>query len=174
MLLEKIERWDAAKQAFLESLHKLRKDKVGQPSGDQSWSADQIAEHLAKVEEAALGYIQKKSQSDNLSLPGTLEYVKTAFLTFILRSPIKIKVPTPVIEPSDSPNMEETLARWDVAHQGLRQLALALPPEKQKACVFRHPLAGYLSLEQTFHFLTEHYENHHRQLKKLASKLPAA
>jgi len=167
MLTERIKQWEEAREEFLDTFHQLADDQKSVKPSPEKWSAVQIVEHLSKVDGFALRAVKKAATRSNLSKPGIINELLTRFACAYLRSPLKLKVPTDKIAPSNSANVDEVLSEWQSILQELRSEALNLPPEKQDAAMFKHPLIGMINLDQTFRFLTEHLRNHHRQLQKL-------
>ncbi|MEL6823295.1 MAG: DinB family protein [Calditrichota bacterium] len=167
MLTERIKQWEDASEAFLHAFQQLSIDQTTFKPSPEKWSAIQIAEHLHKVDGFALRAVTKAKSRSKLSKPGVINELLTRFACAYLRSPLKLKVPSEQIAPSNEVSIDEILSGWKFIQQELRKEALNMPPEKQEAAMFKHPIIGMINLDQTFRFLTEHTRNHHRQLQRL-------
>ena len=65
--------------------------------------------------------------------------------------------------------MAESLASWQKALEGWRELLESFPPELLDRAVYRHPRAGYQTIEQALRFVVAHQRRHGRQIRRLAA-----
>ena len=153
-LLHSLADWPAVQQ-------QLRPPKDG-------WSAMQVIDHLAKTERE----IQKEMQQ-GLHHPhrlGLRDRLGGLFLQRVFQSSRKVKVPASATAmlPDADPELTAVCAAWDASRRELRSM-LATTPEKQRGLgLFRHPVAGWMTVSGVLDFFSVHMHHHQYQLAGLA------
>ena len=84
-----------------------------------------------------------------------------------MRSPLKIKAPAVASKVPDSITIDEIKEYFAMNSENYRQLLNDLPMELEDKQIFKHPLAGLFNIEQTIHFVREHYLHHEKQVNAL-------
>jgi DinB superfamily len=147
------------------------KDLNWKPKADK-WSVLQVVQHLMRSEDLSLKYVQKKlSFNPVLKRAGIGNFFRILLLKIYLRSPFKRKAPAIVNEES----FPEVASFWDLAKQWnaqratLKSFLSSLPDATFKKAVYKHPLAGRLTLEGMLIFHIEHIRRHRKQILNLLS-----
>lgn len=135
-----------------------------------SWSAFEVACHLYQVEALWLGSLKKYPMKDAKIQTGWNASLKSQLLRISLFLPIKFRVP-PVAAIKEAPaqTWEELQSKWGALRLELRQELEMIPKEKYSFAALKHPLVGYLNVNQTLIFIGDHFFHHKSQLKKLLS-----
>jgi hypothetical protein len=137
-----------------------------QPAPEQ-WSILQVMEHLLAVETATVHYLLRKNYTP-LQPRGLPHALRAFLLKLALASPLKFKAPPLAsLQPHNTSRPGEVLEHWHSIRQKLGSYIEALPADKEKSQLFRHPLAGGLNLHQTLQFIAEHMQHHRRQVDAL-------
>ncbi len=142
-------------------------EQLNTPGPDGGWSAMQCLHHLMLAEAFSAQYIRKKLQAAPSELPkkGFREWFNSKKLSLFMRLPIKIKAPT-YIDTEQLPAHSElapTLAAWRAQRQSLRQYLESLDEAVFDLEIFKHPIAGKLTLGSMLGFFNEHLLRHQAQ-----------
>lgn len=145
-------------------------EQLNAPGPNGGWSAMQCLHHLMLAEAVSEQYIRKKLQTAPSELPkkGFMEWFNSKKLSFFMLLPIKIKAPT-YIDTEQLPARSEltpTLAAWQAQRQGLRQYLESLDESVFSLELFKHPIAGKLTLGSMLGFFYEHFQRHQAQAIK--------
>jgi len=128
-----------------------------------AWSIVEIVQHIA----LATGSIFRTTRpaSGRLRWTGA---VKSALLTGVLRSRIKIRAPVPAIVPRPGVTWEEAQIRMKAA---AARWAEFVASDSFDDTAFKHPLTGRITAAQTATFVVEHFDHHVRQIDRIFAKV---
>lgn len=131
------------------------------------WSPKQALEHILQSEAGVLSYYKKKTQAPAVELPLADEdnHMRSRRLNNRLKSTERYSRPAIMQDPTGDKSVEDYLTYWDDLRNDWSSFLEALPEEYYKRQIYKHPLAGRLTLPQTLEFLTNHIAHHFRQLK---------
>jgi hypothetical protein len=138
------------------------------PAG--KWSIIHILSHLITGERTGLEYVRKKMLGiDATRDAGPYEEFKMIGLVISQRLPfLKYKVPKLIEERTVVYSELATLEKeWDALRKEWGQLLASLPDHHVNRKIFRHVVAGRLSVEQGMRFFGEHILHHRPQIDKL-------
>lgn len=154
-----------------EALSKVPREHLnGSP---ENWGAAEVLRHLQLAEQGIWRYLEKKSNANVEDLPRTDLHSDAAGLRLIqaLESNRKWKDPTNgVISPKEYElSAFDIWTEWKSGHEKAWQNAASIFEDKAWFTVqlFKHPLAGYLSLSDTLAFCSAHIHHHIKQLERL-------
>lgn len=153
-----------------ENLCRQRGDEACRATPPQSgWSVLQILDHILLSEAGTLRYMKNKTaHTKAFKKPTPVSYVRFALLTTALRSPFRFRAPEGVKPPEKEPlpSLEELLTQWAQVREEFRAFLEQFPEGQENKLVFRHPLAGRLTLLHTLSFMKDHLSRHVRQIRK--------
>ena len=157
----------ARRDALLAGLASRSPERLAFRAGGKGWNALDVVQHLALVEESVVGYARKKLLAPPQPVPwnGGLRLIA---LVAVLRSPARVAAPAAQVIPQETLPLDALSERWRAAGAALRDVVLALPAERAKGLLFRHPIAGPLDPSGTLVFLDEHVRHHEAQLARIA------
>jgi ElaA protein len=170
--------WKDARKSFCEELNAL---PFAQLNGTKEhWGGLQVLEHLRLSEAGIWGYLNKKRQANPLDLPNsTLESDGRGWsLIKALQSNARWKDPTPGarLTPGQvqSHDLHQLQSEWEQEQdQAFDLLADAFESDCWwQVQVFNHPIAGRISLSDTFGFGVAHVQHHIHQLRRLTRSIP--
>jgi len=135
--------------------------------GPGRWSALQVLHHVVEAEAGTLAYVRKKMQA-GASLPaaGLASRMRRLSMQFALALPLRFRAPDVAASVPDAVDPETLRARWGEVRGGWRELLEGFPAELEGRLVFRHPVAGRLSLADTLAVLQAHLEHHLPQVRR--------
>ncbi len=132
------------------------------------WSILQILTHLYASEKLSFGYIKKKSQGiQHVGNAGLQQALIIPVLKISQRLPFRFKAPKVVVEntPETMP-LEELINHWNLLRLELKTHLENVSDGHLHKLVYKHPIAGRLSLPQALQFFAEHIKHHEPQIKK--------
>ncbi|MEM9665591.1 MAG: DinB family protein [Bacteroidota bacterium] len=130
-----------------------------------TWSALEIVEHLVLAEEEVLGDLQDPA-SQPAQTRTARHWVGFALVLGVLASPIRVRIPSPGMQPTGAWMLGPLETRWDTHHRRLRTFVEHARPHDLRRPIFAHPVAGPLSPRQALWMLEVHLRLHHRQLRR--------
>jgi hypothetical protein len=133
---------------------------------DGKWSVLEIIEHLVLAEEDVL------IDAANLdTLPARRRRAKhrVGYLVvmFVLRFDIPVAAPSDAMLPTGSTSLPELRSKWEANHRRLGELVDGLDRAAADRAIFRHPVAGPMTVPQATRMLEVHLDRHIRQIGKL-------
>ncbi len=145
---------------------------VTKPAPGQ-WSIVEILTHLYTSERLSIAYIKKKSQGiHQLKNAGLQQSLMLPILKISQRLPFKFKAPKVVVEntPEAMP-LETLLEQWNLLRIELKSHLEHLGDAHVHKLVYKHPVAGRLSVVQAMQFFAEHITHHKAQIKRTLKSL---
>jgi hypothetical protein len=172
-LARRFERLESARARVLALLEAVDPDALQRAPAPGRWSALQLLHHVVVSEALTIGYVRKKMLA-GASLPraGLASRLRLVAVQATLASPLRISAPAAVASVPERVDPDELLARWRAVREELRQLLEGFPPELLDRRVFRHPIAGGLSLEHAVGTLGAHFDHHARQIERALRRPP--
>jgi uncharacterized damage-inducible protein DinB len=141
-----------------------------------SWSVLQILTHLYASEKLSFNYIKKKSLGiQAVGNAGLRQAILMPILKVSQRLPFRFKAPKIVVENTPAPlPLNQLIDHWSLLRLELKVHLENVSDSNLKKLVYKHPIAGRLSLPQAMQFFAEHINHHQPQIKKalkLSNKL---
>lgn len=135
------------------------------PSG--GWSALQIIHHLNLAEAASCDYLEKKLQDPSRSKrAGVRAWARFFLLYSSLLSPIKFKAPAITAEKlPETSTLPEAIEAWSATRARMQRIIASVPPEFASRELFKHPVAGRMSVLHMLRFMNVHVRRHTTQLR---------
>lgn len=159
-------------EAFEAELSSLDPNVIAQKPDENSWSLLEISHHLFLVESNTLQAVEKQiSSSEETASLGIMSKIRLWFLKRILNGSIRVKVPVAKVLPRSDVTFQEIKDGWRHFHSSWPAIIDGFDPKRANQRVFRHPVAGWMSLSQTVEFLLTHMEHHMAQVARTRKKL---
>ena len=169
-VLTDFEKHAARMDSYLLGASKLSEEHFHKPPTAGAWSAQQVILHLIIASEGILSIMTKKvSEEGKLKKSDASMLLRAAFLTLMLRLPLKFKAPALVANVPNDLTFQELKDRWDKNKEGYRKLISNFPAHLEDKLIFKHPAVGWFNLEQSISFLGEHILYHKKQIETLYS-----
>lgn len=134
----------------------------------ESWNMLQVLAHLVAVEKTSFDFLISKNYTNARPAKGIRHFFQSYLLSLGLLSPFRFKAP-PIqsLSPSRDIEAEALFLQWKKEGEKARLFLEKFPEEKLSYLIFRHPVAGWLTMEQTVKFLKEHIQHHHYQVRRI-------
>lgn len=170
--LEKLfQRLEEQRNTLLQNLQTHSPQQLAAKPSSDKWSALEILTHLYTSERLSFGYIKKKSQGiQHLKNAGLQQAFLVPILKISQRLPFKFKAPNVVKEntPEALP-LDILISQWNLMRIELKSHLENIPDKHVHKLVYKHPIAGRLSLPQALQFFAEHINHHKPQIKRTLS-----
>ncbi len=137
--------------------------------GPGKWSPIQVMHHLIISEELSLRYLQKKlSYNPTLKKAGPAAFWRRWVLKTYLWLPFKFKAPKAVNDEAlpRYVSFVETKARWEKIRKEITDFLEQAPKELLDKEVYKHLVAGRLTLEGMLEFFLYHSRRHMAQIRR--------
>lgn len=144
-----------------------------------AWSADDVAEHLARVDAGMLAILRRQVDAGDARRDlGRPSRVKQALVTRFMRSDARTRMP-PAVAPRVAPvgaDPVESRATLAASAGAWATLVASVPPDLEPTPLWSHPVGGAYTAAQAVSFHAAHFDHHVRQLARIRSAVgfPAA
>jgi hypothetical protein len=163
-LEERRQAFDEKRQALLNELATLSEEQLTEKPGPDQWSLLQVAQHLMLGEREVLQQLPEFSQltARNRSLRDRmLSWVVLA----VFRLGIRVKVPSSAMEPDGNTTLKDVREAWDNCQAWLKDFVATLDDDSAGLAVFRHPVAGPLTVSQVLTSANVHFDSHRQKIE---------
>lgn len=131
------------------------------------WSALQHMGHIITSETKGLEYMKKKIQaSATLGKPKLKERIMGFVLNTFLKTGIKFKAPAVLGEPQPYYNPDKLFEEWSRLRAEYISFLDPLDAETAQKLIYKHPVAGRLSIVQALDFMAIHLQRHFRAAQR--------
>lgn len=174
-LRARLDRLEAARERALSLLDGRELAALARPPGPGRWSALQVLHHVVEAEAGTLAYVRKKMQAGPALPRGAVSSrLRRAILGIALALPLRFRAPAVAAVVPDTVDPAALRARWEEVRREWRDLVLSFPRDLEARLVFRHPVAGRLTLADTLAVLQAHLLHHVPQVRRALSVAPGA
>lgn len=165
-------RMEQSKENFLKLLEGWSSDQLSRAPED-GWNALQVVEHLVMSEHGTLSYVQRKMQAppQELEIAGEVEAGTSRNLNLALKSDERWQAPPVLAPPSGDHSIDSLLTSWSDIRKNWEKLLNEIDDDYLDKKLFRHPLAGRLTLTQTLSFVEHHVIHHVHQIRRIATAI---
>jgi len=164
---------DAELSELLKVLKDYSERTLNKKPVEGKWSVLQVMHHLILVEGYGKAYVEKKlSFNPNPKKAGLAGTWRNFVMKTVLKFPFKVNAPDAVSGdnlPEES-SFWETAKKWKQQREELRTFLESLPVEHFNKELYKHPLAGKMSLYGLMDFNVAHFKRHRKQINKILAK----
>jgi len=136
----------------------------------EEWNIMQVLHHLYIAESGILHILKKKVNAapHELKTAGPKTGFRKLMLNVAFAIPgLKIKAPAHIPEPMDTIDYEQLKADWLELSHAYRSFLEETKKEYFEKEIFKHPKAGYLTMNQAFKFMSQHMSRHVDQIHRM-------
>ena len=160
------------KGKILENAKKLSQEELNKKPSENEWSISQVVTHIINSETGVNKYINNKLKTPNkLPRTGIKNFFASKLLNNKLKSEQKLKIPKVLSQPNNGISFDELKENWDKSRLYLINTVENFPKDKMNKAIFKHPVAGKLSINQTLSFMINHLKHHVPQINNLTENL---
>ncbi len=154
------------RRMLLDEVERLSPERLVAKPFPGKWSILEIVEHLVVSDREVLQGLPNPSQLVDRKR-GLKDRVAYPFVMLVLACHLPVKVPSPLYLPRGECSLAILRREWDEIQQWLRSYVHGLGPADWSRAVFRHPIAGPLTVLQFVHMAELHLATHTRQIRRL-------
>ena len=162
--LAKLER---QKTDLLSQIEDWPPDKLSRHPTPADWSILDMLDHIVKTEIQILS-----AARIGLTRPhriGISDKLRTLFLQKIFSSDRKVKVPASAssVLPGSELHLSTIVARWNDSRAELHDFVAQANSELLRKGLFRHPVGGWMGIQDILEFFAVHLVHHQYQLRRI-------
>ncbi len=153
--------------ALLDKCTQLTVEELNTPIAPGKWSIAQILAHINFAFSGPIAYLNHKlKEPEKIPNKNLSTWWRSFSLNIALKSDFKFKAPKGVDIVPDRLQLADIQQQWDTEKTELKKILDEFPIELKNKAVFRHPLAGRITLGQTLEFMRHHLMHHERQITR--------
>ncbi len=167
--------WEKLEQdrlSLFQLLEKYTPSVLNQKPVPEKWSVNQNVYHLIEAESASLKYIKKKlSFGTDLPKAGFQSGLRRFALRLAFALPFKFKAPPQLGKMPEDLNFEELKQRWASLRAEYYDFLKDMPDKVITAELWRHQIAGKMTILQMLDFFQDHVNRHRSQIERTLKQL---
>lgn len=169
-----LDRLQGEKGSLLDELRRWSPNHLVRRPAENSWSALEVLDHVVLTEREITEAVRK-----GLATPqriGVRDRIGFVMVERIFLTDRRVKVPRAVtsILPGKNLELAGISQRWDADRAELAGLLNDCSDLGARDGIFRHPVAGLMTLPQVLRFFSVHIHHHRFQLARIQASLRAA
>ncbi|MEP5611075.1 MAG: DinB family protein [Cyclobacteriaceae bacterium] len=138
----------------------------------RGWSIIQVLSHLDMAESLSLEYMKKKVKAGSkMSKVNVVNSLRKWVTCGFLQTGLKWKAPAYISNPNGDYSLDEMKSKWMKTRSNIRKYVEDYPEELLNRGVYRHPMAGRLSLIQAVDSFIYHQRHHVHQINRIKKEL---
>ncbi len=162
--------YDADRRALLAEVAALPPEALAARPLAGGWSVLEITEHLAVAEREVLRGLPAWEALPTQP-PSVVTRIRGWFLLTLLRSSIRVPVPSATMRPSGDRPLAEIRTLWNENAAWLRAFIDGADEQTLAAAVFTHPVSGPLTTADTLTLADAHLKRHRAQIQSRLAAL---
>lgn len=139
---------------------------------DNEWSVIEICNHLMVIEQLSIGYIRNKIEKADQAKPVNMKSkIKGFIMKIALSLPLKFKAPKAVSQIPAPKTFSDLSMIWEMTRKELWKVIEKVPEGSYNKAFFKHPVTGYMTIEDMLDFFIVHTKHHIKQIKRTLQKV---
>ncbi len=160
-------RLEARRTALLLELGALTPLQLAFRPSPDAWSPTEVAHHLSLVDARTTRVLTERRVSGVTRRRARDVLVRAPLLRLYFAIGWRAKMPVKGVAPDPTVPLERTAAQWAETRRTLAAYLDAMDEDACRAIVYRHPIAGFMDIVETLHFLSRHHDHHLRQVARI-------
>lgn len=161
--MDTLKHLNATRDKLIQELHTVSEQDFNRKPDATTWSPKEVSEHIALMDKY-IAFLMKKGKTEEKKT------VKKPIRFTTVRG-IKVHAPAPVDPQAAEKSKNEILNLLFESRMDVLEMYKSFSREQKKQLAMKHPVFGYLSLEQWFDFLGYHELRHVKQLQEVRKQL---
>lgn len=139
---------------------------------ENEWSLQQVLLHIVQIQVGGVTVLGKQIEKldalHDSKWKNTYRYI---LLKLALYSNKKFKAPKVVSNVNNDTSLDEIIRQWNTSFGEIEAMVSNFPKKYKDKLIFKHPVVGWLNLNQTLGFMIDHLNHHQKQIESLYSQL---
>ena len=136
-------------------------------SSEDEWSMLEVMEHILISEGGILKLFEKYPPLESTYKMSLKSKATNFMLSKLYKSSKKVKLPMKSLAPKGNQPFGEMLQQSNGYNEAFLAHIKGFPDDKMKLSVFKHPVSGGMTMENTIDFLSDHIVHHLHQLDRI-------
>ncbi len=151
---------------IFDDLESLDQDFLGKKG--KGWSIIQVLSHLNMAETLSLEYMKKKMQAgDKMKKVNLINNARMWVTCGFLQTGLRWKAPSYISKPKGDYSLNEIRSEWESTRTNIKEYVNDYPEKWLNKAVYKHPMAGRLSLLQAIDSFIYHQRHHVHQINRI-------
>lgn len=151
---------------LLDDLRTLTPTQRNHRPDPETWSLTMVVHHLALVDTGVAKSLAE-GLPEHKRKPRLMQRLMGPLVKLVLRSPLRVKIPTERVAPDPDLDFPEVEDRWLAARAELREHLEQIDDDRIDEPAFIHPISGPLPPARVLAFLNDHLDHHMRQVRRI-------
>lgn len=165
-LIRRLDSIENKRDRLMDRLAEMDAGRMAARPRPDKWSIQEIVEHLVLSEGGVFGDLEELGDRTSLRR-GAKHLLLYQLVMLILRFDIPVRVPSRSMIPRGELALPELGVRWEANHRQMRQWITTADPAQLDQPLFRHPVAGPMTIAQSLRMLEVHLDRHTRQIRAI-------
>jgi hypothetical protein len=159
-------------QNWMKDSEKYSDDLFHFQAEGKEWSLQQVLLHNSQIQDLVEGVLKKNlNKQDELRDTKLKTWYRYFMLKLALASSKKFKVPKVISSIENTYSLAEIRDNWNQSYKRLDELLKNFPKNLESKLIFRHPVIGWININQTLGFMLAHMKHHQKQIESLYLQL---
>lgn len=168
-LHERLHRIETKRQQLLTRAGAMEAERLTARPRPEKWSTLEILEHLVLAERDVFGDLTAAAPRQPRRRR-VRDHLRFVVVMVVLRFDIPVRAPSRAMLPTGARTLDDLRQAWEAHHGQLRALIERGDRTLTRGAIFRHPVAGPLTLRQALLMLEVHLDRHTRQIDALEGR----
>ncbi len=147
-------------------------DGLSLTKNGKGWSIVQVLSHLNMAETLSLSYMKKKMKAgEKMKKVNVVNKARLWVTCSFLMTGLKWKAPSYIAHPKGDYSLGEIRSEWESTRSKINEYVHNYPDEWLNRAVYKHPMAGRLSLIQAIDSFIYHQRHHVHQIRRIRKEL---
>ena len=166
-LLKEFSVMENERKLLLSELEKYPIDTLEKKPNAKEWSVTEVIMHLVVAESASLAYMRKKLEVGGHGKASFSAGIKQRLLNLAISLPIKYKAPKVAqLKEGETVSYVEAISKWTDVRNAMQAAYESLDETIINNELFKHPVAGKISVLQGLRFMRQHAIRHMDQINR--------
>jgi len=165
VIQSRVESFDRTRRDVLRDVAAMSTDDIEWRPAPDAWHVREVVEHLVLTEQVVLRGFPEFDQ-----LVERRRTVVNRFWHAVIRVILQLNIPvrnrSRGMQPSGGRSLAELIPIWDAQHAWLKRYAEHIDRAGRDPAVFKHPIAGPLTLRQGLRLASKHLGRHWDQIRR--------
>jgi uncharacterized damage-inducible protein DinB len=162
---------DNQKTDLLSQVENWPPDKLSYHPNPAGWSVLEMLDHIVRTEMAILSAARIGVERPHCI--GIGDKLRTRFLQKVFSSDRKVRVPATASQvlPGSDLRLSAIVERWNESRAQLNRFVTQGNSELLSKGIFRHPVGGWMGMQEILEFLSVHLVHHQYQLRRICASI---
>ncbi len=155
------------RKSFLERINNYSEEQLLFKINNNEWNILEVLDHVSLSEKLVIKLFKKYPPAETKYKVTLSSKLKNKALSLFYKSSKKVKMPMNTLAPRGNVSLGDLNQEMEDQFSSLQEYCENHPEEKMNYSVFKHPVSGGMTMENTVQFFEQHIIHHIHQLNKI-------